>query len=72
MPYVSDKQRRFFHTDTARKKGIKPEVVEEFDEASKGMKMPEHAMPKTEDMPMHKDPKPTEITASSKSHWRRE
>jgi hypothetical protein len=41
MPYKSDAQRRFFHTDTARKKGIKPGTVEEFDEASKGMKLPE-------------------------------
>jgi hypothetical protein len=42
MPYKSDAQRRFFHTDTARKKGIKPETVEEFDEASKGKKLPEY------------------------------
>ena len=41
MPYVSDRQRRFFHTDTARKAGITPEQVAEFDEASKGMKLPE-------------------------------
>jgi hypothetical protein len=41
MPYVSDKQRRFFHTDTARKKGITASEVKEFDEASRGMKLPE-------------------------------
>lgn len=35
MPYASDKQRRFFHTETALKKGIKPSVVKEFDAASK-------------------------------------
>lgn len=40
MPYVSEAQRRFFHTDTARKSGISPAVVDEFDEASKGMKLP--------------------------------
>ncbi len=41
MPYVSDRQRRFFHTDTAKKQGITPDVVKEFDTASKGMKLPE-------------------------------
>ena len=45
-PYKSEKQRRFFHTDTARKKGIKPETVEEFDEASKGMNLPEKSKKK--------------------------
>lgn len=40
MPYKSDAQRRFFHTDTARKKGISASTVKEFDEASKGMKLP--------------------------------
>jgi len=40
MPYVSDAQRRFFHTDTAKKEGIKPSTVKEFDQASKGMKLP--------------------------------
>ena len=40
MPYKSDAQRKFFHTDTAKKKGITPEVVSEFDSASKGMKLP--------------------------------
>lgn len=42
MPYVSDKQRRFFHTDTARKKGITSAMVEEYDAASKGSKLPEY------------------------------
>jgi len=41
MPYVSDAQRRFFHTDTAKKKGITSKEVKEFDTASKGMKLPE-------------------------------
>lgn len=41
MPYASDAQRRFFHTATARKKGITPATVKEFDEASKGKKLPE-------------------------------
>lgn len=40
MPYASDKQRRFFHTATAKKKGITSDMVEEYDEASKGMKLP--------------------------------
>jgi hypothetical protein len=41
-PYASDKQRRFFHTITAKNAGIKPSTVQEFDQASKGMKLPEH------------------------------
>lgn len=40
MPYKSDSQRKFFHTQTARSKGITPDVVKEFDQASKGMKLP--------------------------------
>lgn len=40
MPYVSDAQRRFAHTDTAKEKGF---PTEEFDKASKGQKgLPEH------------------------------
>jgi hypothetical protein len=41
MSYVSDKQKRFFHTDTAREKGIGSKAVKEFDKASKGMHLPE-------------------------------
>ena len=41
-PYVSDAQRRFFHTNTAKKKGITAAQVSEYDQASKGMKLPEH------------------------------
>ena len=40
MPYKSDAQRKFFHTDTARKAGITPSEVKEFDKASKGMDLP--------------------------------
>lgn len=42
MPYKSDAQRRFFHSSGAKKAGISKETVKEFDEASKGMKLPEH------------------------------
>ena len=40
MPYVSKKQQAFFHTPAARKKGITPAMVKEFDDASRGMKLP--------------------------------
>lgn len=43
--YKSKAQQRFFHTASARKKGITPQMVEEFDSASKGMMMPEKKMP---------------------------
>lgn len=41
MPYKSNAQRKFFHTDTAKKEGIKPSVVNEFDKMSKGMELPQ-------------------------------
>jgi hypothetical protein len=40
MPYKSDAQRKFFHTATAKKEGITPAMVNEFDSASKGMTLP--------------------------------
>lgn len=43
MPYKSDAQRRFFHTDTARRKGISADTVKEFDQASKGRDLPERS-----------------------------
>jgi hypothetical protein len=42
MPYSSDAQRKFFHTDTAKKAGITGDEVKEFDKASKGKELPEH------------------------------
>lgn len=42
MPYKSDAQRRFFHTNTAKKAGITSKQVKEFDKASKDMELPEH------------------------------
>ena len=60
MPYKSKAQERFFHTDTAKKKGITPDVVNEFDQASKGMSLP-----------AHKDPKPMDVGPASKSHFRK-
>lgn len=41
MPYVSDAQRRFFHSPAAAQAGISPKTVQEFDSASKGMDLPE-------------------------------
>ena len=43
MPYTSEKQRKFFHTDTAKKQGITPAMVKEYDSASKGKNLPERA-----------------------------
>lgn len=40
MPYKSQSQRAFFHTDTAKAKGIDAKTVAEYDTASKGMKLP--------------------------------
>lgn len=41
MPYVSDKQRRFFHSAGAKAAGISQKTVKEYDKASKGLKLPE-------------------------------
>jgi len=38
MPYVSERQRRFFHTNTARQHGITPALVHEYDAASREKK----------------------------------
>jgi hypothetical protein len=46
MPYKSEAQRRFFHTDTARRKGITAEMVKEYDSASKGKKLTKRKKPK--------------------------
>lgn len=43
MPYKSEAQRKFFHTKTAKRKGITPAMVKEFDEASKGKKLKKRA-----------------------------
>jgi hypothetical protein len=39
-PYASDQQRKFFHTDTAAAKGIKPADVAGKDAVSKGRVLP--------------------------------
>ncbi len=43
MPYTSERQRRFFHTASARAKGITPEMVAEYDSATKGRTLPKTA-----------------------------
>jgi hypothetical protein len=43
MSYKSQVQERFFHTGTAKQKGISGAVVAEFDKASKGMPLPKKA-----------------------------
>jgi hypothetical protein len=42
MPYASDKQRRYMHAAEERGE-ISSSVVDEFDKASKGKKLPESA-----------------------------
>lgn len=44
MPYKSDSQRRYFHWAESQGK-ISPKVVNEFDKASKGKKLPEKKKP---------------------------
>jgi len=46
MPYKSDAQRRFFHSPGAKRAGITKAEVKEFDQASKGEKLPEKASKK--------------------------
>ena len=40
MPYKSEAQRKFFHSAGAKKAGITKKQVKEFDNASKGKKLP--------------------------------
>lgn len=46
MPYKSQQQRKKFHV-MEQKGQISPSVVKEFDEASKGKKLPAHVKIKT-------------------------
>ena len=41
MPYKSDAQRRFFHSEGAKKAGISKATVDKYDKESKGKKIPE-------------------------------
>ena len=43
MPYISEAQRKFFHSAGAAKVGITPAMVAEWDDASRGLKLPERA-----------------------------
>lgn len=45
MPYKSDAQRKYFHAAEERGE-ISPKTVKEFDEASKGKKLPERVKKK--------------------------
>ena len=49
MPYKSKAQQAFFHTATAKKKGITSAMIKEFDSASKGMKLPKKMKSMSED-----------------------
>ena len=42
MPYRSDVQRRFFHSEGAAKAGLTPADVQKWDAESKGKKTPAH------------------------------
>lgn len=61
MPYVSDRQRRFFNSPRGKAK-LGQEKVNEFNQASKGMKLPEKAT----GSPMEPRPK-TRYTSMLKS-----
>jgi len=41
MPYKSEQQRKFFHTNSAKEAGITDAEIKEFDKASKGKDLPE-------------------------------
>ena len=54
MPYVSKKQQRFFHTKAAKKAGITPAEVSEFDKATDYASLPERATKSKKKVRMHK------------------
>ena len=43
MPYSSQAQKAFFHSDRAKKAGITPEMVAQMDKESKGRKLPKRS-----------------------------
>lgn len=45
MPYKSMLQQKFFNSKGAKKAGISPDVVSEFNKESKGLKLPEKSSP---------------------------
>lgn len=53
MPYKSDSQRRFFHAAESRGE-ISHKTVKEFDQASKGLSLPEAIKKKKKDEHMKK------------------
>lgn len=53
-PYQSEAQRKFFHTARAKKQGITPAMVKEFDKASKGRNLPERINKNNDPMNMLK------------------
>lgn len=59
MPYASEAQRRKFHFLLSQGK-ISPEIVKEFDEASKGLDLPERLHPKKEPKEVEHTPTPIE------------
>lgn len=50
MPYKSEAQRRFFHSEGAAKAGITPAMVKEWDTASKGKRRPEQVEKSAQDV----------------------
>lgn len=74
MPYASEAQRRFFHSKGAKKAGISAATVKEFDDASRGKKLPAkvsakqrgvkkvHHSPTMNEVDCHKQHTITEVT----------
>ncbi len=54
MPYKSLAQERFFHSAGAKKKGITSKTVKEFDNATRGRKLPTRVKGKNNPMDMLK------------------
>ena len=50
MPYKSDAQRKWFHTEAARKKGITQDMVDEYDKESEGKMLPEKVSSKMKEI----------------------
>lgn len=45
MPYKSNAQRKFFHSEGAKKAGITESEIKKYDKETKGMKLKEHNCP---------------------------
>jgi hypothetical protein len=66
MPYVSDQQRKWAHTEAGTEALGGPEKVHEWDEATKDKKLPKRKHPKKEEKAVAPAPAPVRMRHTAK------